>query len=346
MTAPVTAPRRSWMGATESSIETSVPSRRTSTQFGSKRYRFVFANRLRHGILRGDARLSIDELEHVLNRMPYRFLLRPTGQVFSGCIQIGDLTRDIRAHDRVANRVERHLRALLFLKQRFGIGGTLDHAPHGLGQQVSVKMGFKEIILGSTLYRQFPGLLVLRINQDQDRNPGRRVKETVKRVSMPRLSGSDRSTNIAALPASLSRPSEQHLTHSTWTHLWSHSARSGWPWQPPHRPGSEVCVETWGSFARINCRGRRVHHAAGAAVCTTTHRYSERAETLLVLSSASHSKRSDRSRCDGSRRRKPHRNPLRELRWTSRVIMTSSRLRGCGLPCCRLSPLPICGLAH
>ena len=44
------------------------------------------------------------------------------------------------------------------------------------------EMSFKDIVLGSTLYRQFPGLLVLRIDQDQDRNPGRRVKETVKRV--------------------------------------------------------------------------------------------------------------------------------------------------------------------
>ena len=33
---------------------------------------------------------------------------------------------------------------------------------------------------------------------------------------MPRLSGSNRSTNIAAVPSSLSKPSQQCLTHSTW----------------------------------------------------------------------------------------------------------------------------------
>ena len=180
MTAPVTAPRRSWMGAVESSIAASMPSRRISTQFGGSATVLSSLIASSSGVLQGLARRGIDDLQNVLKGMTCRFVLRPTCQVFSDYIEIGDPTRNIRAHDCVPDRVERDLGALPFLKQRLGICGPLDHGPEGLGQEVSVETVLKEVVLCSTLDRQPGGLLVLRINQQHDRNVGRRAKQTVE----------------------------------------------------------------------------------------------------------------------------------------------------------------------
>src|ERR1700691_6186605 len=43
-------------------------------------------------------------------------------------------------------------------------------------------MGLKEIVLCPTLYRELRGLFVLRVDQDQDRDIGRGVKESVECV--------------------------------------------------------------------------------------------------------------------------------------------------------------------
>src|ERR1700683_123907 len=147
-----------------------------------QRYNFVVSYRLRSGVLHDLARRAIDDLQDVLKRMTCRFVLRPTCQVFSDSIEIGDPTGNVGAHDCVPDRVECDLGALPFLKQRLGICSPLDHGREGLGQQVSVETVLKEVVLCSTLYRQPGGLLVLRVNQQQDRNVGRRAKETVEHV--------------------------------------------------------------------------------------------------------------------------------------------------------------------
>ena len=81
---------------------------------------FVFQNRQRHGILRSFASSGIDNSKHFRNRVTCRLLPRPTRQLFSDDIEIGDLAPDVRAHDCVADGVERDLRALLFIEQRLG----------------------------------------------------------------------------------------------------------------------------------------------------------------------------------------------------------------------------------
>lgn len=66
----------------------------------------------------------------------------------------------------------------LFLEQRLGICSALDHVLDGFRQQIGVEARFKEIVLGPSLHREFPGLFVPRINEDQYRDLGRRAKQT------------------------------------------------------------------------------------------------------------------------------------------------------------------------
>ena len=87
---------------------------------------------------------------------------------------------DVGAHDRVADGVERDLRALLFFEQRLGVRRALDHAAQGLRQQVAVEAGLQEIVLRSMLYRQLGDVLILRSTEDQDRNLRRGAKEPIE----------------------------------------------------------------------------------------------------------------------------------------------------------------------
>src|ERR1700722_5381454 len=132
--------------------------------------------------------------------MTARFLLRPACQAFGDDVQIGDMTREVGAHDRVPYRVERDLGTLLLDIQRLGIYGALDHARQRLGQQVGVETSFKEIILSATLYGQLGRLLVLGIGQDQDRNLRRREKQAVERLYAENFSKEKINHNRPAAP--------------------------------------------------------------------------------------------------------------------------------------------------
>ena len=99
---------------------------------------FVFSNRQRHGIPCSFTSSGIYNLQHVRNWVTCRFLSRPARQGFSDDIEIGHLAPDVGAHDRIADGIERDLRALFFIKQCLGNRRALDHAVYCFRQQVAV----------------------------------------------------------------------------------------------------------------------------------------------------------------------------------------------------------------
>ena len=140
----------------------------------------VLPNRLQHGILGGFARGGVDDPEHVLERMAGGLGIGPASQAFGNGIEIGDVAGDVRAHDGVADGVERHLCALLLICQCVSDHRALDHAAQRFGQQVGVKSGLEEIVLRSAHHRQLRGLLISWVGQDQDRNPGRGLEHAIE----------------------------------------------------------------------------------------------------------------------------------------------------------------------
>jgi hypothetical protein len=50
-----------------------------------------------------------------------------------------------------------------FSSNRASAFAARDHAVHGLGQQVGVESGFQQVVLGATLDRELPDLLMVRV---------------------------------------------------------------------------------------------------------------------------------------------------------------------------------------
>jgi hypothetical protein len=119
ITAPATRPSRLWMGAAESSIGDSNPSRRISTQFARQPHRPVLRDGTQHRVLRGQACRAVDDPEYLGQRPAQRLLTRPAGHRLRHLIQIGHVAHKIGGQHGIADGVERDLGALLLLEQGF-----------------------------------------------------------------------------------------------------------------------------------------------------------------------------------------------------------------------------------
>src|SRR5450759_1072568 len=102
--------------------------------------------------------------------MTGRFLSRPARHAFGDYVEIRHMAGDVGAYDRVADRVERDLRAFLFLEQHFRSRNTVKHIIECLRQHITVEATLEEIIVRSALYRQLGDFLILRSTEDEDWN--------------------------------------------------------------------------------------------------------------------------------------------------------------------------------
>ena len=144
ITAPVTSPRRLWMGTAESSNGTSV---RRAMRIGIQ----ASAGLVPHGELQRLAHLragcAIDRPEHLLDLLAGRLLPFPTRHLFGHGIEIGDPAIQIGADDGIADGIQRSPRPVLLLIELSRELVALDDGVQCLGQQPVIAVAPQEIVV-------------------------------------------------------------------------------------------------------------------------------------------------------------------------------------------------------
>src|ERR1035438_10257757 len=109
-------------------------------------------------------------MEHLGKRPAGCFLGGPSGHHFGDLIEIGDVARDVGADYRISDGVKGYLRSFLFQKQRVFRRLARNHAVECPRQGITVKVIFKEIIIGSAVDGVLGDLFITQVTENQNRN--------------------------------------------------------------------------------------------------------------------------------------------------------------------------------
>ena len=173
ITAPVACPSRSWIGATESSIGISWPSRRMRMQFDGRCTvrSWPTAIAIGFGVV---SRLVASRIRNTsaIGR-PAASSARPARHALRDEVQEGDVARDVRADDGVADAVERDLGALLLDEQRLFHDLALDGVAQRTQQPARLDLALDQIVLRAFLQRLGGQRLVVQAGQHHQGNARR-----------------------------------------------------------------------------------------------------------------------------------------------------------------------------
>ena len=116
MTAPIRFPARSRIGAAESWMAISWPRREMSAVCCVKPEHLPLAQAPHDGALACLARALIDHRQHVAHQPSLRLAVLPARQALRHRVHVVDAPFGVRGDHRIADRLQRHLRALLGLE--------------------------------------------------------------------------------------------------------------------------------------------------------------------------------------------------------------------------------------
>src|ERR1700674_5037735 len=147
ITAPVTRPARSWIGAAESSMADSCPSRRMSTQFTVSPTVLFCSTAISRGSRAGLARGSVNNSEDFGEAFASGFFTAPARHGLCNKIEIGDIPGNVGTENGVANRGEGDHGAFFFDVQGILDDLAFDRIAQCARQRIAIEVTSQEIIL-------------------------------------------------------------------------------------------------------------------------------------------------------------------------------------------------------